>query len=101
MTACLAPQEIARYRAGELKTEAELLAIEEHLDGCASCRQSLLAAISPAAPALRERLTSPVTAPTCPEPTLLARYVAGRADTTDIELVRTHSEDCSRRCSWR
>ena len=96
MTACLTPQEIARYRAGEMKTEEELLAIEAHFDDCSACRQSLLAELSAAAPALRERLTSPVEAQTCPEPALLTRYVEGRADAVDIELVRTHCEDCPR-----
>jgi len=96
MTACLAPQEIARYRAGEFETEAELLAVEEHLDGCPSCRRNLLAEISAATPALRERLTSPLAVSACPEPALLARYVEGSADATDIELVQTHCEECSR-----
>ncbi len=96
MTTCLVPQEIARYRAGDMKTEEELLAIEAHLDDCPDCRRSLLAAVSAAAPALRQRLTSPIQSPVCPEPTVLARYAEGRADATDIEWVQTHCEDCPR-----
>src|SRR5690349_3847232 len=96
MTTCLAPQEIARYRAGDVESPEELLAIEEHLDNCATCRQSLVDQISGAADSLRQRLTSPVEKTACLERDLLARYVEGRADATDIELVQTHTEGCPR-----
>ena len=68
MTACPVPQEIARYRAGELETEGERLAIEEHLDVCAACRETLAAAIIAAPSAPEELLTAPTEAPPCLEP---------------------------------
>lgn len=96
MANCLTPQGIDRYRKGALDSADELLAVEGHLDACVDCRNALRADVRHAAVSLTHKLVPAVHESACLDANLLARYVNGKADVGDVEVVEIHTEDCPR-----
>lgn len=96
MTKHLVPEQIARYRAGALPSVEELLAVEEHLDACDTCRDALRAGASAATGSLVRKLVAAAEDFACPDERLLQRYVENRVDAAEREIVETHVEDCAR-----
>jgi anti-sigma factor RsiW len=92
----LTTEAIARYRAGALKSVEELLGIEDHLGACAACSDALRAAVGGADASLARKLAPAIGESACLDARLLERYVDGKADAGDVEVVETHIEDCPR-----
>lgn len=90
------PEEIARYRTGSLESVEATLAVEDHLDSCAACRDALRATASGATISLARKLAPVAGDFDCPDERLLRRYANGRADAAEREIVETHIEDCPR-----
>jgi hypothetical protein len=98
----LSQPQIERYRQRRLKPP-ELLAIDDHLAGCADCRR-LLREVKPveeAISALRSNLqTIPVAAPGHLTRAQLRSYAASQLDEIGRELIESHLEFCQQ-CSAR
>jgi len=95
----LTRKQIIQYRAGTLPP-AEEDDLEDHLDACAACRDTLREAVRHADAALAQKLAlSSVEAAAlaaCPDRRLLRRYAENKADAADREIIGAHVEDCPR-----
>src|SRR5688572_4656058 len=91
------PDALDRYRRGLLPPE-ELLAVDDHLAACATCRDAALRATPAVAPALAADALETLLGPPVDEhPGFeeLAAYVDATQDVVAREVMETHLADCA------
>src|SRR5947209_7725704 len=95
MTNHLSPQQVAQYQQ-RILPPAERLAVSDHLEACAECRERLRRsqAATVAVAALQADLQSALTEEDHLSYEEMAVYIDGAASETEREIVEGHIEVC-------